>query len=82
MPLLFFASSGVFVQGMRLAEFPVALRRERNTPSESARARRDTTACLQVVSKCALAREGAWGHLRKGTPITESMFAVDSHKYH
>ena len=32
-------AAAFFVQGMRFAEFPVALRRERNSPSESARAR-------------------------------------------
>ncbi len=37
---------------------------------------RDTTACLQVVSKCALARERAWENLRGGSPIAESMLSI------
>ncbi len=45
---------------------------ERTSPTNG----RDTTACLQVVSKCALARERAWENLRRGSPIAESMLSI------
>ncbi len=74
-----FASSGFFRAGNEAcrvscrspqrAKLPLG---ERTGPTE----RRDTNACLQVVSKCALARERAWENLRRGSPIAESMLSI------